>query len=441
MDDGNYDPTKEINGTCEVLKALLPPEKANFVLSMLKSCRQFITQGVSEITQCNNTIGKVNPYSFEKNNLESCTKCYICGLPILHEKIGGMAAECEHVLPVIVAAIYLSLYKNKANRGSDEIKLVYQWAHETCNQEKGAISPLYMERLTLPRTGGAKAIEVQKRLAFAPRKFLKTKSPRVSRRTRRQSARGTPRRAGRAQTPARGRPRADLEIKQLEMNDIPFDGDGFRPPNISNQNFWKRFREQKNLNERVSGDVFKVNSEKIKDLLRSIWHTQRKNSIYFKTQLQRNFNDEKFFIQERAPYLQNIFQEIANFLNERAANDGFVFGRLYDLAGKALIAAEGYNPAVNAQFNKQIPTLNRTMTNTTGLQKLIDAAEILYREFKTIRSTQTVSRKVSKSPQSRTTTARKSRKRESPNWLHWQEVGKEREKKAAKNLAKLKTWW
>ena len=75
MDDGNYDPTEEINGTCEVLKALLPPEKANFVLSMLKSCRQFITQGVSEITQCNNTIGKVNPYSFEKNNLESCTKC------------------------------------------------------------------------------------------------------------------------------------------------------------------------------------------------------------------------------------------------------------------------------------------------------------------------------------------------------------------------------
>ncbi len=412
MDDGNYDPTEEVNGTCEVLKALLPPEKANFVLSMLKSCRQFITQGVSEITQCNNTIGKVNPYSFEKNNLESCTKCYICGLPILHEKIGGMAAECEHVLPVIVAAIYLSLYKKKANRGSDEIKLVYQWAHETCNQEKGAISPLYMERLDLPPTGGAKAKEVQKRLAFAPRKFLKTKSSVLKKKP----------------PPMKKPPPTVLEIKQLEMNDIPlnfseqekkknesihFDGDGFK------------------------GDVFKVNSEKIKDLLRRIWHTQRKNSIYFKTQLQRIFIKEETFIRMRAPYLQNIFQEIANFLNERAANDGFVFGRLYDLAGKALIAAEGYNPAVNAQFNKQIPTLNTTMTNTTGLQKLIDAAEILYREFKTIRSTQTVSRKVSKSPQSRTTTARKSRERGSLNWLRFQLEGKKREEKAEKNLAEF----
>jgi len=417
MDDGNYDPTEEVNiGTCEVLKALLPPEKANFVLSMLKSCRQFITQGVSEITQCNNTIGKVNPYSFEKNNLESCTKCYICGLPILHEKIGGMAAECEHVLPVIVAAIYLSLYKNKANRGSDEIKLVYQWAHETCNQEKGAISPLYMKRLDLPPTGGAKAKEVQKRLAFAPRKFLKTKSPSVSRRTRRQSARGTPRRAGRAQTPALAAARADLEIKQLRMNDIPlkfpkqienvlkiqsipFDEDGFRSPNISNRHSGK-----------VYGDVFKVNSEIIEDLLRRIWHTQRKNSIYFKRQLKRNFNDEKFFVKERAPYLQNIFQEIANFLNERATNNGVVFGRLYDLAGKAVVAAKGYNPAVNAQINKQIPTLNTTMTNTTGLQKLFYAAKELAE-------------------------AVIEPKRYNPavnahsNWLHWQQVGKEREKK------------
>jgi uncharacterized protein YxeA len=195
------------------------------------------------------------------------------------------------------------------------------------------------------------------------------------------------------------------EQEKKKNESIHFDGDGFK------------------------GDVFKVNSEKIKDLLRRIWHTQRKNSIYFKTQLQRNFNDEKFFVQERAPYLQNIFQEIANFLNERAANDGLVFGRLYDLAGKALIAAEGYNPAVNAQFNKQIPTLNTAMTNTTRLQKLIDAAEILYREFKTIRSTQTVSRKVSKSPQSRTTTTKKSKKKGSLNWFNWQEEGKKRRAK------------
>jgi hypothetical protein len=99
------------------------------------------------IQQCNNVIGE-NEYG----NL-----CYICGFPINQ----GQPAECEHVLPIFKASLYLHLYKhdykslftNKTNtpildsNGKKieddllniikyELSLEYKWAHRCCNQVK-----------------------------------------------------------------------------------------------------------------------------------------------------------------------------------------------------------------------------------------------------------------------------------------------------------------
>jgi hypothetical protein len=86
-------------------------------------------------TQCNNVIGQ-----FEKGTI-----CYICGLPIYGP------AECEHVLAVFKAAMYLHLYRTEfkpiveknpelltdtEKRILNELKMEYKWAHRCCNQVK-----------------------------------------------------------------------------------------------------------------------------------------------------------------------------------------------------------------------------------------------------------------------------------------------------------------
>ena len=102
--------------------------------------------------QCENVIGRFDT---------GVTTCYICGFPIT------TIPECEHVLPVFKAAMYLHLYrddyktlfqqdKTKQNFGIDikdsndnpiddslkqilkkELGLEYKWAHRCCNQIKG----------------------------------------------------------------------------------------------------------------------------------------------------------------------------------------------------------------------------------------------------------------------------------------------------------------
>ncbi len=82
-------------------------------------------------TQCNNVIGKSNAE----------TDCWICGLKINDEP--GMKPECEHILPVAQAVIYLSLYSSKKPpTNPDERKILemeYGWAHTVCNQDKSDI--------------------------------------------------------------------------------------------------------------------------------------------------------------------------------------------------------------------------------------------------------------------------------------------------------------
>ena len=94
-------------------------------------------------TQCANAIGNLNQ--------QQDPKCYICGFPIIQ---GEPTAECEHILPVYKAAMYLTLYndhyKKIMEKGNDnfksltpeekkiftEISMEYAWAHKCCNQKK-----------------------------------------------------------------------------------------------------------------------------------------------------------------------------------------------------------------------------------------------------------------------------------------------------------------
>jgi hypothetical protein len=118
---------------------------ANNVLPKLKAktARDW-WERASVAQQCDNTIG---PF------LEG-TKCYICGFPI------KQLPECEHILSVFKASMFLHLYRNDFKLGQDgvvndstgkpldkrtidrimfELLLEYKWAHRCCNQVKSDI--------------------------------------------------------------------------------------------------------------------------------------------------------------------------------------------------------------------------------------------------------------------------------------------------------------
>lgn len=124
-----------------------------------KQARKF-WEPSSPTTQCNGTIGPFN------NGVE----CYICGMPIVRvvrararseslgaasgvattdngdsddsdtSNIDGRNPECEHILPIALAVLYLGLYspifKNSKWYNKDIVKHEYAWAHRTCNQVK-----------------------------------------------------------------------------------------------------------------------------------------------------------------------------------------------------------------------------------------------------------------------------------------------------------------
>jgi hypothetical protein len=96
-------------------------------------------RGIFEIAevdaQCNQTVGAVKPGE---------TPCWICGMPIwsLSEALpetwkNGHSPECEHILPVAQAAIFLQLY-DRVNSSSKLFELEYAWSHKTCNQTKNS---------------------------------------------------------------------------------------------------------------------------------------------------------------------------------------------------------------------------------------------------------------------------------------------------------------
>jgi len=131
-----------------------------------KQARKF-WEPSSPTTQCNGTIGQFN------NGIE----CYICGMPIVRvvvrararsrsesldasslgaasaaiatdnndsdsdaSNIDGRNPECEHILPIGLAVLYLGLhsplFKTSGWYNKDIVKYEYAWAHRACNQVK-----------------------------------------------------------------------------------------------------------------------------------------------------------------------------------------------------------------------------------------------------------------------------------------------------------------
>ena len=86
-------------------------------------------------TQCYNTISRPRENQ----------PCWLCGEAIdIRAKAGsGLNPECEHVLPIAQARLFLDLYASSSVRGTtissgqmEAFKLEYDWAHSICNQEK-----------------------------------------------------------------------------------------------------------------------------------------------------------------------------------------------------------------------------------------------------------------------------------------------------------------
>jgi hypothetical protein len=100
----------------------------------------------SPTTQCNRLIG---PFI-------DGTECYICGMAIEgtppnpdrnnnndsdSESKNGLNPECEHILPIAEAIIYLGLESPQFTNnlwylGKDKLRQEYAWAHRACNQIK-----------------------------------------------------------------------------------------------------------------------------------------------------------------------------------------------------------------------------------------------------------------------------------------------------------------
>lgn len=99
--------------------------------------------------QCENTApGK-------KDHLKPSDLCYICGLPLIINGKQNGPLECEHILPVAQACLFLDLYRSdykeimksgNTNLTSlqqqikENLAVEYNWAHQCCNQIKSSIS-------------------------------------------------------------------------------------------------------------------------------------------------------------------------------------------------------------------------------------------------------------------------------------------------------------
>lgn len=124
--------TEMDESTTPLAKLIFGHEAVNNLLKEGISTRK-IWELSNPTTQCNNIIGPSGK-----------TKCWICQMPI--GKTGGLQPECEHILPIAQAVLYLGLYtsewekKHGTNINSgithDQLQLEYGWAHQVCNQTK-----------------------------------------------------------------------------------------------------------------------------------------------------------------------------------------------------------------------------------------------------------------------------------------------------------------
>jgi hypothetical protein len=94
-------------------------------------------------SQCNNVVGKVT----------KDTTCWICGVPIRYIDDETEPGQCEHILPIIQAIMYLGLYTGRKNLKQRRalLELEYQWAHEKCNLIKN--DDVYLKTYISKRSG------------------------------------------------------------------------------------------------------------------------------------------------------------------------------------------------------------------------------------------------------------------------------------------------
>jgi hypothetical protein len=100
--------------------------------------RNFMLGGSSNITQCSQTVGKKDV------TMGNAVPCIWCGAPL------DDASECEHVLPVVAAALLLTFSggPNPELKTIIEWLLEYGWAHQLCNQVKS--NDLFITTIKLP---------------------------------------------------------------------------------------------------------------------------------------------------------------------------------------------------------------------------------------------------------------------------------------------------
>jgi hypothetical protein len=123
--------------------------KELFAKEIIRTVRD-IWELSSPTTQCENIVGKS----------EGAT-CWICSLPI-EPSTFGLTPECEHVLPIAQAVVYLGLYSTaavkelfpsnmtmlKGNMSKEYLTKEYKWAHQVCNQVKNDDSYLDFDLTT-----------------------------------------------------------------------------------------------------------------------------------------------------------------------------------------------------------------------------------------------------------------------------------------------------
>lgn len=117
------------------LKALAEQVFGTKVVDVLKEKKMTyrdIWELSSPTTQCGNTIGDA---------VDGVSVCWLCGY-VIDFAVEALRPECEHVLPVGQALVFLDLYKHSVHKGdiSKELekmlKLEYRWAHSVCNRIK-----------------------------------------------------------------------------------------------------------------------------------------------------------------------------------------------------------------------------------------------------------------------------------------------------------------
>lgn len=126
-------------GLTSLLASIHGPKILSKLRTMKLKPRKALERGSAD-SQCNSVIGPITyetAYSLLRPS--TITKCWLCGLTLIEGE--GNKPECEHILPIAEAAMFLGLHNSK----KEYDKLVekeYGWSHEICNREKGVLFPL-----------------------------------------------------------------------------------------------------------------------------------------------------------------------------------------------------------------------------------------------------------------------------------------------------------